>query len=235
MQDTSDSHPLTEPRMLANYGLLAFTGIGVALMSIEIFVVGTLICLAAVAGIGWLYLPEIRRLRLRLVGGIENQTPSKELWLALGIGAVAIAAPASIYFYQHGGRADEVAVLKEKLTQLTANRWEPLKPNEITSLRELIRNFPPQTFSVACNFDTCHDLGKSIYEVFHDLGWPGTYHMGFVSHESGLHAYSGNPAISEIIGAIEKGTNGRLKITIHTQLTGHAVRDNEILLSVGRK
>src|SRR5262249_44208814 len=61
---------------------------------------GAVICILAVGGIIWLYYPEIRRLRLRIVNDkTDIQSPSLELWLALVIAAVAVTAPASVYFY----------------------------------------------------------------------------------------------------------------------------------------
>jgi hypothetical protein len=79
---------------------------------------------------------------------------------------------------------NEADRFREQLSQLTANRWEPLRQNEIVSLRALIRPMAPQPFSVACNFDSCNELGQSIYDVFHDLKWPGTYHMALYQMNS---------------------------------------------------
>jgi hypothetical protein len=98
-------HPLNTQRMLAALGLLAITGIGVALMSIQIFFIGALICGLAVAGIVWLYWSDFGRLRLRTVNHsapdqiVSTSEPTTETWLAIGVALIAIAAPVSIAAY----------------------------------------------------------------------------------------------------------------------------------------
>jgi hypothetical protein len=157
-------HPLIAPRMLANYGLLAFTGIGVALMSVQIFYLGAAICLIAVAGILSLYYEDIKRVRLKLVNGAADQDLSAEMWLALAVAGIAILAPASIYFYS----TVEHRVLLPEGRHLTADQKIRMRP--------ILRLDPTETYELqvnsAPNCDECELYADEIREFLSSIpGW----------------------------------------------------------------
>jgi hypothetical protein len=150
--------------MLANYGLLAFTGIGVALMSVHIFILGALICLAAVVGIFWLYYSELLRVRLRLVNRIgDYEVPSAELWLALLVAVVATIAPTSIYIYSTAPER-----IQSDIRHLTTDQKDRMRP--------ILRLDPTETYSLQVNSmpncDECEQFAEEVRAFLNTIpGW----------------------------------------------------------------
>jgi hypothetical protein len=121
------------------------------------------------------------------------------------------------------------------------NRWEPLSSGESTGLRTELRKMTAEKLNVLCAIPACADLAESLYAAVHDAGWSGNYEGGYMTDagiKPGMEIWS-YPAKSEarnnIIGAIERATNGRLRIAPH-QWDGTPMPEqaNDINLVVGR-
>lgn len=106
--------------------------------------------------------------------------------------------------------------------EFARNRWEPLSDKEALALRSELRKIPAERLSVLCGYAGCTDLADSIFSVAHDLNWPGNYE-GMYFSDSGIRlgieiwSYSKKADVrSKITEAVERATNGRLKINQET-------------------
>ncbi len=96
----SDDHPLLTKRMGGAVTIMGFTtGLGLVLMSYQLFWEGMLLSLAGAGGAVWIYWSDLHQLRLRLVNQNSGMaTPLfPELWLILVAILIAIGTPAFIY------------------------------------------------------------------------------------------------------------------------------------------
>jgi hypothetical protein len=163
------SHPLNTSRMLATYGLLTVSGIGLALMSFQLFVLGALICIASAFGIASLYWSDLQRMRLKLVDREITSSLSQEHWIALVMIAVAIAAPLSVYLHGATGALAPTAESDKIATwQLTGDQRARL----VAGLR-----LPPgESHSIEINSapscDPCEQFAEELRQFVSSMpGW----------------------------------------------------------------
>jgi hypothetical protein len=115
----------------------------------------------------------------------------------------------------------ELKTVRAQPPALTANRWEPLRSNEIIALRAEFRALPREHLNVLCAFAGCYDLADSIFSIANDLKWTGTYEGSYFSDRDiaqgiQIDSYSKkNDVRKRIIEAIERATKGRLKIAFY--------------------
>ena len=122
-----------------------------------------------------------------------------------------------------------------------ANHWTPLSEKEETALREELRKMPPEKLDVLCGIPACADLAEAIFDTTQGMKWTGAYSSSYFM-DTGIH-----PGIEiwsfakkqnerdRIVAAIERATNGRLKISSHTWPTNpQPESENDINLVVGR-
>jgi hypothetical protein len=112
----------------------------------------------------------------------------------------------------------KLRVEQAKFHEAARNRWEPLSDKETLALRSELRKIPSERLSVLCGYAGCADLADSIFSSAHDLNWTGNYE-GMYFSDSGIKigieiwSYSKKAeARNKIAEAIERATNGRLKI-----------------------
>lgn len=125
-----------------------------------------------------------------------------------------------------------------KYAQLIRNRYDPLTGPEQASFRSLVRDIPAQPLAILCNHAGCNDLAESFSEAFHDLAWQARVEPGidFGNTPRGISIWSDNTAARPLAEAIEKATNGRLKVSLFRRNPeGSANLNQELDLVLGRK
>lgn len=121
------------------------------------------------------------------------------------------------------------------------NHWPPLSDKEAVALRDEFRKLPSQKLTVLCAIPACADLAESIFDVSSGMKWPGTYASNYFQDDGirpGIEIWSYPKRIKErdvIAAAIERATNGRLKISSQTwPLDPPNDAENDISLVIGR-
>lgn len=120
------------------------------------------------------------------------------------------------------------------------NSWPALDPSEAISFREELKKIPPEKITVFCSVPACSALAESIASVFKVLkenGWPDKYST-HNEVERGIEIWcfpQKDSATRKIVDALERSTNGRLKITVkHRDGVPPADQAANINLVIGR-
>jgi hypothetical protein len=94
------------------------------------------------------------------------------------------------------------------------HRWEPLSADEQSAIRTELGSIPrPTLMRVLCSDGDGRDLGDTFVQVFHDSGWPidpPIYNAG--ASPVGVSVNQRDTSDRTLADAIEKGTNGRIKV-----------------------
>lgn len=177
--------------------------------------------------------------------GVANPQVWLAQWGSRRLRIVGVVFAASLLFM---GSFTAGMLTEEKLTEgrsaqigRSANQWEPLSDGETIALRSELRKLPPEKLSVLCAVPACADLADSIFQISYSMGWLGNYESSYLTDhgiQQGIEIWS-HPAKAvardAIVAALERGTNGRLKIAAHTwpefPAPEHA---NDINLVIGR-
>jgi len=122
-----------------------------------------------------------------------------------------------------------------------ANHWPPLSDKETLALREEFRKLRPEKLTVLCAIPACADLAESIFDVSRGMNWTGGYASSYFMDDGiqpGIEIWSFPKKERErdsILTAIERATNGRLKISPRKwSLESAPENENDINVVVGR-
>jgi hypothetical protein len=161
----SDDHPLLTKRMGGALAVLAFSaGLGLALMSFQLFPIGMTISVLGAAGAIWIYWKDRRLLRLRLVGATGAARPLYiEIWVVLLALILAVGAPA--YVCIRALIPSPPIDLSRHLTNEEKLRMRPkltLSPNESFSIE----------FNSLPNCDECGNYAEEFRDFLNSIpGW----------------------------------------------------------------
>jgi hypothetical protein len=152
-------------------------------------------------------------------------------WTVAGAAAVAVIAGGAQYF-----RSTVTGDLRTEIAVLKANRWEPLSASESTALRSHLRGMPApsQTFQVLCVLQGCGDLAESIRQAFQIPQWKVAIVPAYANETPhGIELWFRDDTARGIADALERATNGRLKISLRKfqQPDDHG----QINLAIGHK
>lgn len=123
------------------------------------------------------------------------------------------------------------------ISELTANRWEPLSANEVQSLQTELRGLPApkERFQIVCTMAGCSDLAESLRRAF-QLGpdWNPRIvsAMWDTETDTGIDLWHHNDVAKRIATAISKSTNGRLPVRLQEFSN---TSSDQINLVIGRK
>jgi hypothetical protein len=102
-----------------------------------------------------------------------------------------------------------------------ANHWNPLSDQETIALRDELRKLAPERLNVLCAIPACADLAESIFDLTQSMQWSGTYASAYfmdngIQQGIEIWSYAGKEKERDgIAAALERATNGRLKISSH--------------------
>jgi len=171
---------------------------------------------------------------------LSARWPEEERHRFFKMVAVAGFAVASFQAFDHVNT--ELKTVKSIPPIIAANRWEPLSSNEALALRSNLRKLPVTHLNVLCAFAGCADLADSIFSVTQELNWTGTFEGSYFNEagiETGIYIVSypqTNDIRGKIVEAIERATNGRLKIPSYDKTSEAPTSDiaSHLELVIGR-
>jgi hypothetical protein len=214
------------------------------------FIWAVIVCVAGIVAFASRTGPEeaIKNLSLWLGGvGVENpQTWLSKQWNSRKlrvIGSMAFVILLVLGIFTGGIIVGErLSATEPNGPVRPANHWPPLSDKEATALREEFRRLPLQKLSVLCGIASCADLAESIFDVSHGMNWQGSYASNYFMDngiQPGIEIWSYTKKEKErdnIAVAIERATNGRLKVSSHkwpVDMPSPEI-ENDINLVVGR-
>jgi hypothetical protein len=135
--------------------VLAFaSGLGLALMGFGLFPAGMILSALGAGGALWIYWPDLRNLRLRLVTGIDRPTPLySEIWIILIAILIGVGTPG--YVYVRSLVPPTARDFSRHLEDEQKNRMRPelqLSANEAYSIE----------FNSVQNCDECEDYAQEL-------------------------------------------------------------------------
>ncbi len=104
----------------------------------------------------------------------------------------------------------------EQTTQASPYHWSRLSDAEAAALRGDLRNVQPQTVSIMCTGSYCDDLAQSLRKALDPLHWNlsccSVSLFGGGDFQPGFHIWTTDNRYEVIGNAIEKATEGRIKV-----------------------
>lgn len=134
--------------------------------------------------------------------------------------------------------AQKIAALEKTIEELTANRWPPLTASEAAGVQSRLRDAKPLELSVLCSLAACDDLAESFLKLFDSIKWKTLRHSAYFSDggiATGIEVWSKGDNAQALGFAIERGTDGRLKVSHHKWDPTARMTDQEVSLVIGRK